>query len=133
MNYKANYEALTMLVKDPRVPRDIVIERTGICEEGLLQVVQDTGLKHYRLLDMLPPSEVVDDPAMEEYGLETASDLYEMLWDRKLVEDVVRGNTYVAGIIPSDRLTPALLSVPCYGKHWYAFHVPTLVNILGRK
>lgn len=43
-----NYKAVSILNKDYRIPVEALVE------DELLRIVEDTGLKHYRLLGMLP-------------------------------------------------------------------------------
>ena len=122
MNYKALYNALLLLTLDYRIPLEVLKEKTGLDELEILQLVEDTGAKHYRLLGFLPPSELVENKtvrhfylALEEVGLGEFLDITE---ERKQL-----------GFAPNSDAATYCLNVPCYGKDWYAWH-PSVLDLL---
>jgi hypothetical protein len=123
MNYKAMYEAVSILNKDYRIPVEALVERTGITEDELLRIVEDTGLKHYRLLGMLPPSEII----LQSRTMSRVKDFYSALERKGLGESIETNNGW--GFKPNKDGSPYCLNVPLWGQYWHAWD-PAVLELL---
>tara|TARA_Y100000592_G_scaffold98524_1_gene171857 strand:+ start:177 stop:584 length:408 start_codon:yes stop_codon:yes gene_type:complete len=119
MNYENMFNALAMLNSDYRVPISTLVAETGVTQDELLHIVEKTGCRHYRILGMLPPSELLtyDD----HYHFGDVGEFYEFLEDCGLGEAVIdsegrKGFAPIADI--KDRYC---LHVPTWGPNWYAW------------
>lgn len=119
MNYENMFNALAMLNTDYRVPMDVLVAKTGVTQDELLHIVEKTGCKHYRILGMLPPSELLTHNDFYQFG--DVGEFYEFLEDAGLGEAVVDSEGR-KGFKPNDDIKDRYcLHVPTWGPNWYAW------------
>ena len=112
MNYENMFNALAMLNSDYRVPVETLVAETGVTQDELLHIVEKTGCKHYRILGMLPPSELL---THEGCRFDDVGEFYEFL------EYCGLGKASEKGFKPNEKALPYCLHVPAWGPNWYAW------------
>ena len=117
----AKYKALVTLTKDYRIPLDILKNKTGITDLEVLELVEETGGRHYRMLGFVPPSEL---------GAGSVQDFYRSLEKAGLAKRDLNADGCCVG---STDLTEqaALLSIciPGFGPTWRAWD-PEILDLL---
>ena len=113
------YKALCMLTKDFTTPPDTVMKVAGVSRMDLLELVEETGGKHYRVLGFKPPSELMS----------SVRKFYEALEINFLGIAQYDEDGRPIGCIPQGAAAEMSLNVPCYGKYWYAWD-PKILDLL---